>query len=56
MIKLKDPKKLMYFAFQICEEESCKEEATKIWADQEIRILDVCDKHYKQLEAEKFLL
>ena len=54
MFKLKNPRKLMYSAFQVCEEESCKEESTKIWTNKETRILDLCDKHYDELESENF--
>ena len=53
MFNLKDPRKLTLSAFQICEEEKCKEESTKIWTNSEIRILDLCDKHYNELESEK---
>jgi hypothetical protein len=52
MFKLKDPRKLMLSAFHICEEEKCKEESTKIWTNHETRILDLCDKHYNELELE----
>ena len=44
----------MLSAFQICEEEKCKEESTKIWTNSETRILDLCDKHYNELKLENF--
>lgn len=54
MIKLKDPRSLIYNAFQACEIDPCNNEAEKIWTDQEVRIIDVCGNHYKQLESEKY--
>lgn len=32
--------------FSICEEESCQEESTQVWANSESRIVDLCDLHY----------
>jgi hypothetical protein len=52
MLKLKDPRKLIYFAFQICEIEECKEEAERIYASSESRIIDLCQKHYNQITSE----
>jgi len=48
MIKLKNPRDLIYSAFQVCEVESCKEESEKIWAT-ETRIIDVCSHHYDDI-------
>jgi len=47
MIKLKDPRSLIYSAFMHCEEESCKKESTRIWASSQTRIVDLCDDLYK---------
>jgi hypothetical protein len=47
MLKLKDPRSLLYSAFLYCEEEHCKKESTKIWANSNTRIVDLCDEHYK---------
>jgi hypothetical protein len=43
MIVLKHTKNLNMF---ICEEESCEEESTHVWANSESRIVDLCDLHY----------
>ena len=51
MIELKDPRKLPYAGFQICEEVNCKSESSKIWASSESKIVDLCDLHY--MEARK---
>ena len=45
MINLKSIKD---FNFPICEEESCKEESTRIWANSQTRIIDLCDFHYSE--------
>jgi hypothetical protein len=45
MIVLKNTKNLNLF---ICEEESCKDESTQVWASSESRIADLCDLHYSQ--------
>lgn len=45
MIVLKNTKNLNMF---ICEEESCEEESTQIWANSESRIVDLCDLHYSR--------
>jgi hypothetical protein len=55
MIKLKDPKSLIYHAFQVCEVDPCDLESTHIWTDSEIRIIDICEKHYKQLQAQRYI-
>lgn len=47
MIKLKNPGASIYAAFLSCEEESCKQESTRIWASSQTRIVDLCDEHYK---------
>jgi hypothetical protein len=46
MIVLKNTKNLNMF---ICEEELCQEESTKIWANSESRIVDLCDIHYHEV-------
>jgi hypothetical protein len=53
VIKLKDPKDLIYSAFQVCEIEGCKKESEKIWASSEIRIVDICKEHFDQLQLER---
>ena len=53
MIKLKDPKDLIYSAFQVCEIEGCKKESEKIWASSETRIIDICKDHFNQIESER---
>lgn len=35
--------------YLMCEEESCQEDSTRIWANKESRIIDLCDLHYNQL-------
>ena len=32
-----------------CEEQSCQDESTQIWASSESRIVDLCDLHYSQV-------
>lgn len=49
MIKFKDPRTLIYLAFQVCEIDPCTQEATKIWASSESRIVDLCDLHYAEV-------
>jgi hypothetical protein len=51
MFKLKDMETLIYSAFQVCEEEKCKNESTRIWANSKTRIIDLCDQHYNELEG-----
>ena len=45
MITLKHTKNLNLF---ICEEELCQDDATRVWASSESRIVDLCDLHYNQ--------
>jgi len=45
MIVLKSTKNLNMF---ICEEELCQDESTKVWANSESRIADLCDFHYSE--------
>jgi hypothetical protein len=33
-----------------CDEESCQDENTQIWASSESRIVDLCDLHYNQVK------
>ena len=55
MLPLKNPKDLIYSAYQICEVESCKKEAEKIYASSESRIIDLCESHYDQIISERFI-
>ena len=32
----------------VCEEESCQDDSTQIWASFESRIVDLCDFHYSE--------
>ena len=54
MLKLKDPKKLIYFAFQICMVEPCDNEAEKLYPT-ESNVIDVCQYHFNLLEKEKYI-
>ena len=54
MLKLKDPKKLIYFAFQICMIEPCENEAEKLYST-ESNVIDVCEYHFKLLQKEKYI-
>lgn len=45
MINLKGRGNLNLF---ICEEESCQDESTQVWASSESRIVDLCDFHYSE--------
>ena len=42
-----------YSAFLICLEAECNHEATKIWSDGEMPIIDLCDFHYQQAQEER---
>jgi hypothetical protein len=55
MLPLKNPKDLIYSAYQVCEVESCKKEAEKIYASSESRIVDLCESHYDQIINERFI-
>ena len=48
MIKLKDKDFYKHSAFYGCEVDPCYEEATRIWANSESRIIDLCDAHYQE--------
>ena len=50
----KDETKQPFYKNTFNKEENCKEESTKIWTNKETRILDLCDKHYNELESENF--
>lgn len=54
MLKIKDREAILYAAFMVCLIEGCEEEASKLWPT-EANIIDVCEKHYKKLDAEKYL-
>ena len=54
MIRLKDPRKLIYSGFQVCEVDPCENESEKIWASSEIRIIDICQEHYDEVKRERF--
>ncbi len=45
MIVLKNKNNLNFF---MCEEEFCQEDSTQIWANNESRIIDLCDLHYSE--------
>jgi hypothetical protein len=45
MITLKSTNNINMF---MCEEESCEEESTRIWASFESRIVDLCEYHYSK--------
>jgi len=56
VIKLKNPKDLIYSAFQVCEIEDCKRESEKVWASSETRIIDICQEHFDQIELEREII
>ena len=45
MIQLKSTRNINLF---VCEEELCQEDSTRIWANSETRIVDLCDYHYSK--------
>jgi hypothetical protein len=45
MIQLKSTNNINLF---VCEEEFCQEESTRIWANSQTRIVDLCDYHYSK--------
>lgn len=53
MLKIKDKSKIVYSAFMVCLIDECQEEASKLWAT-ETNIIDVCEMHHKELQAEKY--
>lgn len=53
MISLKPAKGLGNLNFNICEEEFCQDDGTKIWANSESRIVDLCDLHYNEARKTK---
>lgn len=53
MIRLKGRDEIIYNAFLICLVADCKEEALKLWST-DTNIIDVCETHFKYLEAEKY--
>ena len=53
MIKLKNKNKIIYSAFMVCLVDECNNEATHLWST-ETNVIDICEKHYKILEAEKY--
>jgi hypothetical protein len=54
MLRLKNRNDLIYNAFLVCLVEGCEEEALKLWAT-ETNIIDVCEPHFKQLQAEAII-
>jgi hypothetical protein len=54
MLKLKSRDEMVYFTYNVCLVDQCKEESEKLWST-DSNIIDVCYEHYKQLEAEKYL-
>jgi hypothetical protein len=55
MLGLKDIKDSDDYNYKVCEISSCEEEGTDIYETDE-RIIDVCDMHYKMLNANKWTL
>jgi len=53
MIRLKDRKSLIYYTFNVCMVEPCDNTATELWST-ESNVIDICNTHYMQLEAEKY--
>jgi hypothetical protein len=54
LIRLKDQTEVAWNAFKVCEEYSCKEEATQIFNNNP-RELNLCDIHMDQLKRKMFL-
>ncbi len=48
MIRLKPARGTNNLNFNICEEELCEDDSSKIWASPETRIVDLCDFHYSE--------
>jgi hypothetical protein len=46
MIRLKAARGANNLNFNVCEEEFCEDDSTRIWASSETRIVDLCDMHY----------
>lgn len=55
MIRLKDPREKIYSAFHVCEVDKCINEAEKIYASAESRIIDLCIQHYNQITSEGYM-
>ena len=54
MLRLKSRDAILYNAFLVCLVEDCQEEALRLWPT-ESNIIDVCEPHFKQLQAEAIL-
>lgn len=52
-MRLKNRDEIIYNAFQVCLIHLCKNEATHLFST-ESNVIDVCEYHYKALEAEKY--
>jgi len=48
MIRLKSAKGPNNLNANVCEEEFCEDESTRIWASFESRIVDLCDLHHAE--------
>jgi hypothetical protein len=53
MLKLKNRQDIIYTALMVCLVHECNNEATDLWST-ESNLIDVCNKHYKILEMEKY--
>jgi hypothetical protein len=56
MIALKDFLDIDGYTYKVCEELSCEGEACEIYEGTGLeRPIDVCEKHYKELDSNRYL-
>lgn len=53
MLALKDPIDLDDYTYNVCEISGCDEEATDLYEDEDY-IVNVCDKHYRELDNNRY--
>lgn len=54
MLRIKDKSEISMNAIMLCMISQCNEEAEKLWTT-ESNMIDICKKHYEQLQNEAFL-
>ena len=54
MLRLKDKSELNLSAVLLCMIDKCNEEGTRLWST-ESNVIDICERHYKQLIDEAFI-
>lgn len=55
MLGIKDNSEIDSYSYKVCEISGCEEESTEIYED-ESKIINVCDRHGKELNVNKWTL